>query len=136
MLAARPEIRRKAIEFLQDRVKLDAQQENWRRGEIAIAIWDELEPDLAELDQFGGGERKQEERVGKLLYRLEQTLDEGPIPEDDRKHLLDELIPFIRSRNSGMEDRCTTWPTLRARPMTACRDFAERLEDLGGLGTG
>ena len=103
-LAIRPEIRRQAIKFCRivlswthSRRPVRGAKSPSRSGMNWNRIW-------RNSMSMAAGRCEQEERVGELLYQLVRTLEEGPILEDDRAYLLDELIPFIRSGNSGMED--------------------------------
>jgi hypothetical protein len=52
----RPEIRRECFEFLKKRMTLSADEEASSEAEALLSIWHELEPDLSELDEYGGGD--------------------------------------------------------------------------------
>lgn len=129
--AHRPDVRRKCVEFLQKTVTLSPKALAGADGEIAFALWNELEFDLSELDEYGGGPRDVEDNVADLLYELAEKLEKSTIPRDDRRALLDEVLPFIKSRNSGMED------SLYDVAYGACQDdedlryFARQLETFG-----
>ena len=129
--ARRPDVRRECVEFLQKTVTLSRKAIAGADGEIALALWDELESDLSELDEYGGGPRDVEYKVADLLCELAEKLNKSAIPRDDRQSLLDEVLPFIKSRNSGMED------SLYDVAYAACQDdedlryFAQQLETFG-----
>lgn len=131
LAANRPEIRRECFVFLKQRVSLDSAMKTETEAEIAFSLWNELEPDLAELDEYGGGPDETEESVGELLYELSQRLKEGEVPRDERRALIDEVIPYIRSGNAGMDD------ALYEVAYAACADeedwryLAHQLEALG-----
>ena len=97
--ARRPDVRRECVEFLQKTVTLSRKAIVGADGEIALALWDELETDLSELDEYGGGPRDVEYKVADLLCELAEKLNKSAIPRDDRQSLLDEVLPFIKSRN-------------------------------------
>jgi len=61
----RPEVRRECVEFLQRTVSLSPQAIAGSNSEIVHALWDALEFDLSELDEYGGND------VLKIATRLE-----------------------------------------------------------------
>jgi hypothetical protein len=131
LAAERPEAQRACFEFLKAHVEIGPESESKADTEAVFSLWDDLEPDLAELDQYGGGDYETEDYVGYLLYDLQKKLEESEIPTEDRRALLDEVIPFIRSRNSGMEDALYDVAYAACRDEADWRDLAERLEALG-----
>lgn len=104
MAATRPELRRQCIDFLKSNVPLNSRGRAGAEAEAAFALWAELEPDLSDLDAYGGGDEGTEERVMSLLSELAQRLGTGGLPREDRRALLAEVLPYIRSGNSGMDD--------------------------------
>jgi hypothetical protein len=72
-----PEVRRKCFEFLKKHVVLPEAELEEAEGEALMALWMELEPDLSELDEYGGGDHRTENHVGTLLYELAQRLQKG-----------------------------------------------------------
>jgi len=96
---ARPEIRRKCFEFLKDRVTVTPDEEAVSGGEAIMALWMELEPDLSELDEYGGGDYGTVDHVGELLYELSEKLAEKRIPREYRQELLDDVLPYIKIGN-------------------------------------
>lgn len=131
LAAARPETRRVCLGFLKEHVTVSSEVESRAEAQATLSLWDELEPDLAELDEYGGGDYETQDYVGGLLYDLREKLGESEIPRDDRRALLDEVIPFIGSRNSGMEDALYDVAYAACRDEADWRDLAERLEALG-----
>lgn len=129
LTGTRPDVRRECLGFLQKRVVLASQSDT--EAAVLFALWEELEPDLAELDEYGGGRHDTEDHVGELLYELSTKLKRSRIAGDDRRSLLEEMLPYIRSGNAGMDD------ALYDVSYAACRDnedlsyFAKRLEKLG-----
>ncbi len=126
-----PEIRRECFEFLKDHVTLPPDEGAVSMGESMIALWMEVEPDLSDLDEYGGGDYGLVDHVGDLLYELFEKLRKNKTPAEYREELLDEVLPYIRSGNAGMDDAlydvayaaCYTHEDLRA--------LAERFEALG-----
>lgn len=101
---AEPEVRRACFEYLKKHVKLSRKQHETAGGEEIFAIWGELEPDLAELDEYGGGDYGLEDQVAVLLSDIRQKLHKHKVPSDYRRELINEMLPYIRSGNSGLAD--------------------------------
>jgi len=99
-----PEIRRECFDYLKKHVKLTTEQKIRSEGEIAMALWWELCPDLEELDTYGGGDDATVEHVAGLIDDIQQKLAGKQIDERIRRQLLDEVIPFIKSGNAGVDD--------------------------------
>ncbi|RLF58273.1 MAG: hypothetical protein DRN37_05200, partial [Thermoplasmata archaeon] len=59
-----PEIRRECFEFLKEHVPLTPAEDAVSMGESTIALWMELEPDLWELNECGGGDHGLVDSVG------------------------------------------------------------------------
>jgi len=131
LAAARPDVRRECFDFLKAKVALPAAAEAEAEAQAIFALWDEIEPDLSELDEYGGGDYDLQDRVGQRLYDLCKKLENTRAGRDNRRALLDEVMPYIRSGNAGMDD------SLYDVAYTAChndadlRDFAEHLESIG-----
>ncbi|MGE5577309.1 MAG: hypothetical protein ACM3TT_08990 [Syntrophothermus sp.] len=130
LVAARPDARRECLEFLQERGLLPAAKESAVDAKKVFALWDELEPDLAELDAYGGGDYDKQDHVAGLLNEVSDILERGNTPHMSRRALLDNLLRYISSNNAGVED------SLYEVAYAACyndddlRDLAERLETL------
>ena len=128
---SRPETRRECFEFLKKHVTLTPEQSAISEGEALFALWNELEFDLSELDEYGGGDYSVENHVGMLLYDLSEKLLKKEVPQEYRRELLDKVLPYIQSGNAGLDD------ALYEVAYTACynkkdlRDLAERFEDIG-----
>jgi hypothetical protein len=126
-----PETYRECLEFLQKHVPLTAEAKADVEAEAVFTLWHQLEPDLAELNELGGGPPETEDRVADLLHRLAEKLQRSSIPTDARRGLLDEVMPYIRSRNSGMEDPLYEVAYAACRDDQDWYDFAQRLEAIG-----
>ena len=130
MTATRPNIRRECITFLKKHIKLPKDENQMVEAEEIFSIWEELEPDLAELDEYGGGDESVEYYVSELLEDMGEKLKKINISSDARRKILDCILPYIRSGNAGMDD------DLYETAYAACHDnddlryFAEKLEQL------
>jgi hypothetical protein len=99
-----PEMRRECFDYLKKHVTLTAEQKIRSEGEIAMALWWELYPDLEELDSYGGGDDRTVYHVAGLMDDIQQRLGGKQVDEEIRRQLLDEIIPFIKSGNAGLDD--------------------------------
>jgi hypothetical protein len=99
-----PGMRRECFDYLKKHVRLSPEQKIRSEGEIVMALWWELYPDLKDLDAYGGGDDEVGDHVAGLLYDIEQKLASKRIGEEIRRELLDEVVPFIKSGNAGMDD--------------------------------
>lgn len=127
----KPEIRRECFEFLKDHVTLTPDEKSVSSAEAMFALWMELEPDLAELDEYGGGDYGVEEHVGSLLYELSDKLGKESIPSESRKALLDEVLAYIKSGNAGMDDALYDVAFAGCHDTDDLRDLAQRFESIG-----
>lgn len=130
LAATRPDIRRECVDFLMSNLLLTASGRAEAKAEAALALWLELEADLADLDAYGGGDEGTEERVTRLLQDLSERLAEGDIPLEDRRALLDEVFPYIRSGNSGMDDALDDVAYAACYDDADLLDLAQRFESL------
>ena len=130
LAATRPELRRMCLEYLEKHVTVAQDVKSDAGAQAVLSLWDELEPDLADLDEYGGGDYATQDMVGSLLYDLCEGLNNTEIPQEDRRALLDEVIPFIQSGNSGMEDDLYDVAYATCRDDADWRNLAERLETL------
>jgi hypothetical protein len=126
-----PEVRRRCFEYLKKHVPVSVNEQGEAEGEALMALWMELEPDLSELDEYGGGDRHTEDHVETLLYELAGKLKKEKVPRDYRRQLLDEVIPFIESGNAGMDDMLNEVAYRACRDKDDWRYFAECLETMG-----
>ena len=99
-----PEMRRECFDYLKKHVTLTAEQKISSEGEIAMALWWELYPDLEELDSYGGGDDRTVYHVAGLIDDIQEKLAGKQVDEEIRRQLLDEVIPFIKSGNAGLDD--------------------------------
>lgn len=98
------EVRRECFEYLKKHVKLAPGQKETADGEAIWALWGELEPDLDELDEYGGGDYSLVDHVSELLYEIQQQLTKRKVPLDYRRRLTSEALSYIRSSNAGLDD--------------------------------
>ncbi len=104
LAATRPDVRRECFDYLGERIPLSNKRKNQSEGEILLALWSELEPNLSELDEYGGGDYDVVDDVAGLLYQIEQSLSQKKIDAGYRRQLLDEVLPYIESGNAGLDD--------------------------------
>ncbi len=126
-----PEVRRKCFEYLKKHVALPENQQGEAEGEALMALWMELELDLSELDDYGGGDHRTEDHVYTLLSELAQKLEKGATPHKYRRQLLDEVIPYIKSGNAGMDDALYDVAYATCRDKEDWRNLAVHLEGIG-----
>jgi hypothetical protein len=79
LAAMRPDVRRECFHYLQKHVPLSDSQQKQSEGEVLLALWSELAPDLSELDDYGGGDYDQADQVASLLYEIEQKLSRNSL---------------------------------------------------------
>ena len=127
----RPEIRRECIEFLKGHVALAPGEATSSEGESLFGLWWELEPDLSELDEYGGGDYDLVDHVADLLYEISEGLQEKKIPREYRRELLDEILPYIHSGNAGLDDALYDVAYAACYNEEDLRDLAERFEAIG-----
>lgn len=99
-----PDVRRECFDFLKSRVSVSKALKKRSEGEILLALWSELEPDLEELDEYGGGDYDLADHVGELLAQIWTHLEAKKVDSDYRREILDRALPFIESGNAGMDD--------------------------------
>lgn len=106
LAAGEPSIRRQCLAFLKAKVKLPKAESAAALAAELMALWDELEPDLAELDEYGGGYRETEDNVDTLLYELAERLEKAAaaLAREDRRTFIEAAVPYIESGNAGMDD--------------------------------
>ncbi|KPK26361.1 MAG: hypothetical protein AMK69_12225 [Nitrospira bacterium SG8_3] len=127
----RPQIRRECFEYLKEHVMLTPDEEAVTDAEAMFALWVELEPDLSELDEYGGGDYETEGHVGEVLYQLVEKLRANRFPRDYRRKILDEVIPYIESGNAGMDDALYEVAYAACHDEEDLRNLAKRFEDMG-----
>lgn len=114
-----PEVRRECFEYLKAHVPLSTTQKQTSDGEVVLALWEELYPDLEEMDDCGGGDYDVVDHVGDLLGQIREKLAAGSVSHEVRQELLEEVLTFIESGNAGLDDE------LYDTAYAACREEAE-----------
>jgi len=105
LAASQIEVRRECLEYLNVHVPLSSEDRKVSDGEAVLLLWSELAPDLYELNEYGGGDYGMEDHVAGLLYEIQEKLDGKNIDSEYRQELLDEVLPYIESGNSGLDDQ-------------------------------
>jgi hypothetical protein len=89
----RPDVRRECFDFLKTHVSLSKALEKRSEGEIVLALWSELAPDLSELDDYGGGDYATEDHVAELLDQIRTQFDSKKVESDLRREILGRVLP-------------------------------------------
>lgn len=131
LAATRSEVRRESLEFLQKHVTVTPETKADAEAEAIFTLWGEVELGLAELDEHGGGDYDTEDHVGELFYELSEKLKKSHIARENRRALLDEVLPYIQSGNAGMDDSLYDVAYAVCKDDEDLRDLAKRLEALG-----
>jgi hypothetical protein len=114
-----PEVRRECFEYLKAHAPLSTTQKQTSDGEVVLALWEELCPDLEDMDDCGGGDYHVVDHVADLLGDIRGRLADGNVSHEVRRELLEEILPFIKSGNAGLDDE------LYDTAYAACREEAE-----------
>ena len=128
----RPDIRRECFEFLKTHVSVSKELKKRSDGEIVLALWSELAPDLDELDDYGGGDYATGNHVAELLYQIRTQLDSKKVESGHRREILDQVLPFIESGNAGMDDPLYDVAYAACYDDSELRKLAEAFEAMPG----
>jgi len=132
LAANQPSTRRKCLNFLKSHISLSKALDTESEGEIALALWYELEPDLSELDEYGGGEYVVEQQVADLLNDIKTQLDSRKIESHYRHEILEQVLPYIESGNAGMDDMLYEVAYSACYNDSDLRELAESFESMRG----
>jgi len=100
----RPDVRRECLDYLNRHTALSPSRKKQSEGEKLLALWDELAPDLDELDACRGGDDDVDIHVSSLLQEIALTLSRKKTEAAYRQPLLDKVLPYIESGNAGLDD--------------------------------
>ncbi len=123
-----PDVRRECFEFLKNHGSLSKELKKRSLGEIALALWSELAPDLSELDDYGGGDYATEDHVAELLEGIRRQLASKKVASEHRNEILDRVLPFIETGNAGMDDMLYEVAYAACYDDTDLRGLAEAFE--------
>lgn len=132
LASTRPDVRRECFDYLERHTTLSTSQKQQSEGERLLALWAELAPDLDELDEYGGGNYGLEDHVTSLLYEVEQALSRKKIEATYRHQLLDNVLPYIKSGNAGLDDDLYAVAYATCLSDEDWRALAEAFESMGG----
>jgi len=132
LAATRPDVRRECFDYLKKHVSLSNSRKNLSEGEVLLALWSELDPDLSELDEYGGGNYDLVDQVADLLNQIEQKLFRKKIDAEYRRELLDRVLPYIESGNAGLDDALYDLTYATCYDDQDLRNLAEAFETMGG----
>jgi len=102
--STRPAVRRECLDYLNRHTTLSPSLKKQFEGEQLLALWSELAPDLDDLDTYGGGDYDADIHVSSLLQEITQALSRKKIEAPYRQQLLDNVLPYIRSGNAGVDN--------------------------------
>ena len=123
-------IRRHCIDYLKGTVKIDLSTHRSAESSAALTLWYEVEPELSELDEYGGADYDTIDAVDEVLHQLMEVLEELTLDEEDREDLLDEVISYIKSGNAGMDDILYDIAYATCKNDGDLRELAKRFENL------
>ena len=123
-----PEIRRECFDYLKENTAVSKVLGRQSEGEAIMSIWAELLPDLEDLDAYGGGPYGVEDQVWELLYEITKRLTSKKVDETYRREILDSVLPFIKSSNSGAGDALDELAYAACYSVSELRYLAESLE--------
>ncbi|HEC42877.1 MAG TPA: hypothetical protein ENI20_08635 [Bacteroides sp.] len=123
-------VRRICIDHLKRKVTVSSSIHHSAESSAALSLWHEIEPELSELDEYGGGDYRTEDNVGDGLYQLYETLQDITLTEEDRDELLNDVFSYIESGNAGMDDSLYDITYATCKNDDHLRELAERFEDL------
>lgn len=123
-------VRRICIDHLKRTVTVSSSIQTSAESSAALTLWYEIEPELSELDEYGGGDYRAEEDVGDGLYQLYEKLKEITLTEEDRDELLTDVLSYIKSGNAGMDDSLYDITYATCKNDNQLRELAERFEAL------
>lgn len=126
-----PIVRRECLDFLKQKITLPTQSIVKVDTEEIWTLWEELEFDLSELDEYGGGSDEMEEHVSECLSQIEELLKEKEISKEERIALIEEVLPFIHSGNAGMDDSLYDVVYAACKDNEDWRHLAESFEKIG-----
>lgn len=102
--ATRPDVRRECLDYLNRHTALSPSRKKQSEGEKLLALWNELAPDLDELDACGGGDYDVDIHVSSLLQEIAQALSRKKIELSYRQELLNNVLPYIETSSAGLDD--------------------------------
>ncbi len=123
-------IRRICIDHLKEKVTVSSSTRSSAESSAAMTLWYEIEPELSELDIYGGGDYSTEDGVGFGLYQLCEKLEEITLTEEDRDELLSGVLSYIKSGNAGMDDCLYDIIYATCKNDDDLRELAELFEEL------
>jgi hypothetical protein len=127
-----PDVRRECFDFLKSHASVSEALKSRSEGEIILALWAELAPDLEELDDCGGGDYDLVDHVEELLHQVCTQLQSGKVGPEYRREILDQVLPYIKSGNAGVDDMLYEVAYAACYTDADLRGLAEAFEALGG----
>lgn len=66
--------------------------------------WKSASDIIEEFDMYGGGPEEEEDQVYETLENMQELFEEGQVSWKFKKSILDEMLQFVMSDNSGLGD--------------------------------
>lgn len=126
-----PKIRRRCFDYLNKNKAVSKKLKSRSEDEALMSIWEELLPDLKDMDNYGGAPYDVEERVWDLLEEIAELLRSKKVNEACRLRILDYILPYIKSGNSGLSDELDELAYAACYTDSELRYLAESLEAMG-----
>lgn len=104
LAAGNSTVKRQCLEFLESKIPASPEIHAKSQGDIVMGLWMDVVFDIHEMDEYGGGDYRQQERVWDLLGDIIDHLRKKDVDADSRSELIAEILPYIESANSGLED--------------------------------
>lgn len=104
LAAESPDVRRQCFDFLKNQVSASGALMQQSESEAILALWLELEPDLEELDDYGGGDYSTTDHVADLLYEIQERLESKEVDAETRHEIQECTLSYIESGNAGLDD--------------------------------
>lgn len=132
LVTTHKDCQRESISFLRDNVSADKKTNQAADDDAIKLLWDELESDLSDMDEYGGADYDTVDYVEGLLYDLAEMLSKKKKASlNTRRWLLDRVIPYIESGNSGSDDALHEVAYATAYNQEDFHVLAIRLEETG-----
>jgi len=91
-------------EFLLEHADLSDQKRSDLASEQVASIWNELNVNINELNEYGGGDDSTYESVWELTQQLVETVKNNNVESDLRQQIVTEALNYIEFDNAGVSN--------------------------------